>query len=104
MTERPRPASEPGAGDVLNALAEAATQLGSFVSHVMREQPGVALVGAAAAGFVAGGGLISPMGARLAASTLRATFGNLATLVALDLLRRTVEGDCIDDTESSRSV
>jgi uncharacterized membrane protein YfcA len=48
-------------------------------------------MGALAAGFVVGGGLASPIGGRITTGTLRATFGNLATLVALDLLRRALE-------------
>lgn len=79
------------AGDVLSAIGDAASQLGSFVSHMLDEQPGVALAAAAAAGFVMGGGLASPIGTRITTSTVRATLGNVATLVALDLLRRAVE-------------
>jgi uncharacterized membrane protein YfcA len=85
------PTEEPRVADVLSALNEAASQVGSFVNHVIDEQPGVALASAMAAGFVAGGGLNSPLGSRLTASTLRATLVNLTTLVALDLLRRAVE-------------
>ncbi|HZP41825.1 MAG TPA: hypothetical protein VFD84_09990 [Candidatus Binatia bacterium] len=95
------PSERPDATEVLHALREAASQLGSFVSHMMREQPGVALIGALAAGFVTGGGLVSPVGARLTASTLRATLGNVATLVALDLVRRAVEGDSIGGTQGT---
>lgn len=99
--EQAQSSPEPAAGEVLNALGEAASQLGSFVSHMMREQPGVALIGALAAGFITGGGRVSPVGARLTATTLRATLGNVATLVALDLVRRAVEGDSIGGTRGT---
>jgi len=93
---------EPSAGEVLGALGDAAAQLGAFVSNMVDEQPGTALVAALAAGFIAGGGLISPVGARLTASTIRATLGNVATLVALDLLRRALEdGGRSDGSESA---
>jgi len=82
---------EPRAGDVAAALGEAASQLGEFVTHVIDEQPGVALAVAATAGFLAGGGINSRLGARVTATTVRATLGNLTTLVALDLLRRALE-------------
>jgi hypothetical protein len=87
---------EPGAGDVVAAVGEAASRLGAFCSHLMREQPGVALAASLAAGFVAGGGLVSPVGVRLTTGTLRATIGNVATLVALDLVRRAVEGGDVE--------
>jgi len=82
---------EPTAGEVLGALGEAASQLGAFVSHMVDDQPGVALAAAFTAGFISGGGLTSPIGTRITSSTIRATFGNVATLVALDLLRRALE-------------
>ena len=56
----------------------------------IEEQPGLALAGALVAGFVAGGGLVSPLGLRIASTTLRATLGNVAAIAALDLLRREV--------------
>ena len=87
----PAAGTEPSAGEVFGALEEAASQLGSFVSRMLEEQPGVVLVGALAAGFVVGGGLASPIGGRMTTSTIRATFGNVASLVALDLLRRALE-------------
>jgi len=83
--------SEPSAGDVLGALGEAATQLGSFVAHLIEDQPVTAVVAAATAGFIAGGGLASPLGTRITTGTLRATLGNATTLVALDLIRRALE-------------
>jgi hypothetical protein len=79
------------AGEVLSSLGEAASQLGSYFSTMIEEQPGVTLAAAAAAGFVMGGGLMSRLGTRITTSTVRATLGNVATLVALDLLRRAVE-------------
>jgi uncharacterized membrane protein YfcA len=87
----PAEGREPSASEVLGALGEAASQLGSFVSHMLDEQPGTALLAALAAGFIAGGGLASPLGTRVTATTVRATLGNLATLVALDLFRRALE-------------
>ena len=83
--------SEPSASDVFGALEDAASQLGSFVSRMVDEQPGMVLASAVAAGFIIGGGLTSPIGGRITTSTIRATFGNVATLVALDLLRRALE-------------
>jgi hypothetical protein len=59
-----------------------------LVVQTVEEKPQVALAGALAAGFVIGGGLISPLGMRIAATTLRATLGNVATMAALDVLRR----------------
>jgi hypothetical protein len=79
---------EAGPREVASAFASAATQLGTLVSRTIEEQPGVALAGAVAAGFVAGGGLISPLGLRIATTTLRATLGNVAAIAAVDLLRR----------------
>jgi uncharacterized membrane protein YfcA len=81
----------PRVGEVLTALGDAASQLGSYVSTILDEQPGVAVAAAFAAGFVAGGGLASPLGLKLTTTTLRATVGNVAALVALDLVRRTLE-------------
>ena len=85
--------TEPSAGEVLRALGDAAAQLGAFVSHVLDEQPGTAIAAALAAGFVAGGGLASPIGTRVTSTTLKATLGNVASLVALDLLRRALDDD-----------
>lgn len=82
----------PEVGEVLSAVGEAARELTAYASNAVRDQPGVALVAALAAGFIAGGGLVSPLGVRIAAGTLRATVGNLTTLIALDVIRRTVEG------------
>ncbi|HJQ84492.1 MAG TPA: hypothetical protein VKA21_10475 [Candidatus Binatia bacterium] len=83
--------TEPKVGEVLRALGEAASQLGSYVSYVLEEQPGTALAAALAAGFIAGGGLASPIGTRVTSTTVKATLGNVASLVALDLLRRALE-------------
>jgi hypothetical protein len=83
--------AQPSVGDVLGALGEAASQLGSYVATVIDEQPGTAIAAAFAAGFVAGGGLASSLGVRLTTTTLRATVGNVAALVALDLVRRALE-------------
>jgi uncharacterized membrane protein YfcA len=82
---------EPTAGEVLDALGAAASQLGAYASHMVDDQPGMALAAAVTAGFLAGGGLNSPIGTRITSTTIRATFGNVATLVALDLLRRALE-------------
>ncbi len=83
--------TEPSAGEVLRSLADAAAHLGAFVSHMLDEQPATAVAAALAAGFVAGGGMASPIGTRLTSTTIRATLGNVASLVALDLLRRALE-------------
>jgi hypothetical protein len=83
--------TDPTASEVLRALGDAASHLGAFVSHMLDEQPGTALAAALAAGFIAGGGLASPIGTRVTSSTIKATLGNVATLVALDLLRRALE-------------
>ena len=97
--------AEARAGDVLGAVAEAANQLGSFASHLLDDQPATALCAALAAGFIAGGGLASPLGTRVTSATVRATLGNVATLVALDLLRRAldVEGGSDVGRESAAS-
>jgi len=84
-------ATEANAGEVIRALGDAAAQLGTFVSHVLEEQPGTAIAAAVAAGFIAGGGLASPIGTRVTSSTVKATLGNVASLVALDLLRRALD-------------
>jgi uncharacterized membrane protein YfcA len=93
--------AQPTVGQVLSALGDAATQLGSYVANVVDEQPALALGGALAAGFLAGGGLTSPLGSRLTTTTLRATLGNVATLVALDLVRRALENGASAGPESA---
>jgi len=85
------PGAEPSVSEVLGALGDAASQLGSYVTRMVDEQPGMVLAGAVAAGFIIGGGLASPIGGKITTSTIRATFGNVASLVALDLLRRALE-------------
>lgn len=101
----PDQATEPSAGEVLRALGDAAAQLGAFVSHVLDEQPGTAIAAALAAGFIAGGGLASPIGTRVTSTTVKATLGNVASLVALDLLRRALDdgGASHGGAESTRS-
>ncbi len=91
MTASPETGGAPSAGEVFGALREAATQLGSFVSHMVDDQPAVALAAALGAGFIAGGGLTSPLGTRLTATAFRAGLTNVGTLAALDLLRRALE-------------
>ena len=86
-----REEARPGAGEVLRTLGDAASELGSFVTTLVEEQPATALMAALAAGFIAGGGLFSPIGTRLTSGTIRATLGNVATLAALDLVRRRLE-------------
>lgn len=87
----------PAGREVLEAVGEAARELSAYASHVVREQPGAALVAALVAGFVTGGGLLSPIGMRLATGTLRAAAGNVSSLVALDLVRRAVGGESRGD-------
>jgi hypothetical protein len=96
--------ANPRPGDVLGAVGEAASQLGSFATHLIDDQPATALCAAVVAGFIAGGGLASPIGTRMTSATIRATLGNVATLVALDLLRRAldVEGTSDARAESAR--
>ena len=90
------------AGEVVHALGEAASQIGNLVNQMVEEQPEVALAAAVAAGFVAGGGLSSRLGAQMTNATVRATMGNLTTLIALDLLRRALDGGGkVGDTEHS---
>jgi hypothetical protein len=89
--------AEARAGDVLGAVAEAASQLGSFATHLLDDQPGTALCAALAVGFIAGGGLASPIGTRVTSATVRATLGNVATLFALDLLRRALDVEGASD-------
>jgi hypothetical protein len=81
----------PKVSEVLSALSDAAKTLGTYVAHAVDETPGVTLAAAVAAGFVVGGGLLSPLGGRLVAATARATAGNVATLITLDLVRRALE-------------
>jgi len=83
--------SEPTAGKVIGAIGEAADEVGAFVSHMLEEQPSTMVVAALTAGFVVGGGLTSRIGTRVTSATIRATLGNVGTLVALDLLRRALE-------------
>ena len=71
-----------------SSFGDAANQLGALVAQTVEQKPQVALAGALAAGFVVGGGLISPLGLRLATTTLRATLGNVVTMAALDVVRR----------------
>ena len=97
-------ASEPNLGEIMAALGKTANQLGTFVSKMLDEQPTMALVTAVAAGFIAGGGLSSKLGARLTDTTVRATMGNLTTLMALDLLRRGLEdGGSVGNPEPARA-
>jgi len=77
--------------EALSVLEDAASEIGSVASRLVGEQPALLLMGALAAGFVVGGGLATRIGGRITTGTIRATFGNLATLVALDLLRRALE-------------
>jgi hypothetical protein len=99
----PEAGTTPSMGEVFGSLEDAASQLGSFVSRMVDEQPAMVLASALAAGFVFGGGLVSPIGGRITTSTIRATLGNVATLVALDLLRRALEdgGQASGSAESS---
>jgi len=101
----PDQTTEPSAAEVLRALGDAAAQLGAFVSHVLDDQPGTAIAAALAAGFIAGGGLASPIGTRVTSTTVKATLGNVASLVALDLLRRALDdgGASHGGAESTRS-
>lgn len=86
-----RDGGAPTVSEVLSALSGAAKTLGAYVAHTIDERPGVTVATSLAAGFVVGGGLISPLGGRLAAATARATVGNVASLITLDLLRRALE-------------
>ena len=86
-------ATEGSVTEVLQAFGDAAERLGSYLSRLVEEQPAVAVATALAAGFVAGGGLVSPVGTRATAVALRATAGNLASLVVLDVLRRALQED-----------
>lgn len=81
----------PTVADVLASLGDAAKTLGTYVTHTADEHPAVTLAAALGAGFVVGGGLLSPIGARLLAATARTTAGNVATLITLDLVRRALE-------------
>ena len=94
-------AGRPGPGDVLGAVGDAASEVGAFMANLIEEQPAVAILGALTAGFIAGGGLVSPVGTRITASTIRATLGNVATLVALDVVRRAMDGGQPGGAESS---
>ena len=73
---------------VASSFGDATNQLGALVAQTVDQKPQIALAGALAAGFVVGGGLISPLGLRLATTALRATLGNVVTMAALDMVRR----------------
>jgi hypothetical protein len=83
-------ASHGGALDsgALDDLIAAATDVSALVSGLVREQPIAALGVALGVGFIAGGGLSTPLGTRLTAVAARATFGKVATVAALEVLRR----------------
>ena len=92
----------PTVADVFAALGEASAALGSLVSHLVEEEPALALAAALGAGFIAGGGLTSPLGTALMNRGLRAAVANLGTFAVLDLLRRGRE-DGVGSPESARA-
>jgi hypothetical protein len=94
--------AEEGASQVLEAFGEAGTRLGAFVNRLVEDEPAVAVGAAVAAGFLAGGGLVSPLGTRATALALRAAAGNLASLVVVDVLRRAID-DGGDDEPRPRA-
>lgn len=81
----------PTVADVFAALGETASALRSLVEHLLREEPTLAVVAALGAGFIAGGGLTSPLGATLTSRAFRAALANLGTFAALDLFRHGME-------------
>ena len=86
-----------GEGHGYQLLKRFKERVGSFGSHLLEDQPGTALLTALVAGFITGGGLASPIGTRVTSATVRATLGNVATLVALDLLRRALDVEGASD-------
>lgn len=79
---------EPHGSEALDQIVAVVTDVSALVSRVLCEQPMAALAVAVGAGFVAGGGLASPLGMRITSATARSTLGNLTTAVALELVRR----------------
>ena len=88
MSAARRDEPAPTVADVFAALGEATAALGSLVSHLVQEEPALALAAAMGAGFIAGGGLTSPLGTTLMNRGVRAAVANLGTFAVLDLLRR----------------
>ena len=81
----------PTVADVFAALGEATSAIRCLVSDLLQEAPALALVAALGAGFIAGGGLTSPLGATVTSRALRAAMANLGTFAIVDLIRHGME-------------
>ncbi|MCK6530228.1 hypothetical protein L6R50_22600 [Myxococcota bacterium] len=68
----------PGFQDVLDEVRQTATDLGHAAVRTAREQPLVAVAGAAAIGFALGGGFINRLGGKLVLAGLQAALAQTA--------------------------
>src|SRR5262249_2742432 len=71
-------------GEVIEAVGEAGARLQTYMSRMLHEEPPLTTGGVVLAGFVLGGGLLSPLGMRLT----RTAVSNVSAILALELLRR----------------
>ena len=104
MSAAGRDGSAPTVADVFAALGEATAALGSLVSHLVQEEPALALAAAVGAGFIRGGGLTSPLGTTLMNRGVRAAVANLG-IVGYDALFLSASGGEVGATlESSVTI
>jgi len=81
---RPQPVDAPTVGEVIGAVGDAAARLQTYMSRMLQEEPALTTGAGVLAGFVLGGGLLSPLGMRLT----RTAVSNVSAILALELLRR----------------
>jgi len=62
---RPQPVDAPTVGEVIGAVGDAAARLQTYMSRMLQEEPALTTGAVVLAGFVLGGGLLSPLGMRL---------------------------------------
>src|SRR5262249_22756280 len=79
----PGSVDSPTVGEVIGAVGDATAQLQTYVSRMVQEEPALTTAGVVV-GFVLGGGLLTPLGARLT----RAAVSNVSAILAPELLRR----------------
>jgi len=80
----PGSVDSPTVGEVIGAVGDAAAQLQTYASRMVQEEPALTTAGVVVVGFVLGGGLLTPLGARLT----RAAVSNVSAILAPELLRR----------------